>query len=144
MALENHFEKINTDTKHGNVMAKSLEDLRFDNSYARLPETFYQRLHPTAVKEPKLIKLNYKLSETLGLDPLTIGKTDHEILTGNRVPRQADPIAMVYAGHQFGNWVPQLGDGRAVLLGELLDKDCLLYTSPSPRDRQKSRMPSSA
>ena len=123
MALENHFEKINTDTKHANVMAKSLEDLRFDNSYARLPETFYQRLHPTAVKEPKLIKLNYKLSETLGLDPLTIGKTDHEILTGNRVPRQADPIAMVYAGHQFGNWVPQLGDGRAVLLGELLDKE---------------------
>ena len=50
-------------------------------------------------------------------------KNADEKLAGNRVPKQADPIAMVYAGHQFGNWVPQLGDGRAVLLGELLDKE---------------------
>ena len=123
MSLEKHVQEKGKDTKRSNMMAETLEDLQFDNSYARLPETFYQRLHPTAVKEPKLIKLNYKLSETLGLNPLTIGQTDHEILAGNRVPKQADPIAMVYAGHQFGNWVPQLGDGRAVLLGELLNKE---------------------
>ena len=110
MSLEKHVQEKGKDTKRSNMMAETLEDLQFDNSYARLPETFYQRLHPTAVKEPKLIKLNYKLSETLGLNPLTIGQTDHEILAGNRVPKQADPIAMVYAGHQFGNWVPQLGD----------------------------------
>ena len=59
--MQRDIQEKGKDTKHSQVMAKTLEDLRFDNSYARLPETFYQRRHPTAVKEPKLIKLNYKL-----------------------------------------------------------------------------------
>ena len=66
MSLEKHVQEKGKETKRSNMMAETLEDLQFDNSYARLPETFYQRLHPTAVREPKLIKLNYKLSETLG------------------------------------------------------------------------------
>ena len=113
--------------RNSNPLANSLENLQFDNSYARLPETFFQKTHPTAVREPKLIRLNHKLCETLGLNPINIGKKDHEILAGNRVPKDADPIAMVYAGHQFGNWVPQLGDGRAVLLGEVIDLEGLRW-----------------
>ena len=96
----------------------------FDNSYARLPERFYVRLSPTKVPVPKLIKLNDELALELGLDP-EILKTSGgvEILSGNCIPDGAEPLAMAYAGHQFGNWVPELGDGRALLLGELIGLD---------------------
>ncbi|MEM6496433.1 MAG: YdiU family protein [Pseudomonadota bacterium] len=96
----------------------------FDNTYAKLPDHFYARLSPTPVKEPGLIKLNSNLAVELGLDPDALTeKAAIEIFAGNRLPRGSDPIAMVYAGHQFGNWVPQLGDGRAILLGELTDRN---------------------
>src|SRR5579871_504458 len=96
----------------------------FDNSYARLPERFFARLSPTAVAGPKLIKLNAELARQLDLDIDFLASEDGvAMLGGNRLPAGAEPLAMAYAGHQFGNWVPQLGDGRAILLGEVRDKD---------------------
>ncbi len=96
----------------------------FDNSYARLPERFYSRLNPTPVAEPLLVALNRPLAEDLGLNPSALETPQGvAVLAGNSVPEGADPIAQVYAGHQFGGWVPQLGDGRALLLGEVVDRD---------------------
>lgn len=95
----------------------------FDNSYARLPDRFYARLEPTPVPEPKLLIRNEELARRLGVD-LDGLSTDHGVaaLAGNRVPAGAEPLAQAYAGHQFGNFVPQLGDGRALLLGEVVDE----------------------
>lgn len=99
-------------------------NIPFDNSYARLPEHFYARLNPTPVARPSLIRLNTSLAEQLGLDADALASTDGiSMLAGNQVPQGAQPLAMAYAGHQFGNWVPQLGDGRAILLGEIIDRD---------------------
>jgi uncharacterized protein YdiU (UPF0061 family) len=96
----------------------------FDNSYAALPDGFFARVAPTPVAAPKLVKLNRSLALHLGLDPDWLaGPEGVEILAGKRVPDGADPIAMAYAGHQFGHFVPQLGDGRAILLGEVIDSD---------------------
>ncbi len=96
----------------------------FDNSYARLPDRFFARVAPTPVAEPRLIKLNEVLARQLGLDPAQLASPEGvEVLAGNRVPEGASPLAQAYAGHQFANFVPQLGDGRAVLLGEVVDRD---------------------
>src|SRR3954449_5809078 len=96
----------------------------FDNTYARLPERFFARLAPTPVRAPKLIRLNRNLAGHLGLDPAWLASPEGvEVLAGNRVPDGAEPIALAYAGHQFGHFVPQLGDGRAILLGEVVDRD---------------------
>jgi len=95
----------------------------FDNSYARLPERFFARADPAPALAPSLIRLNHALAGELGLDPEGLGEPDGvEILAGNSIPAGAEPIAMAYAGHQFGGWVPQLGDGRAILLGEVIDR----------------------
>ncbi len=95
----------------------------FDNSYRRLPDRFHARLTPTPVTAPGLIKLNAALLEELGLDPSsTAPETTARLFAGNEIPVGADPLAMAYAGHQFGNFVPQLGDGRAILLGEVIDR----------------------
>ena len=99
------------------------EAFAFDNSYARLPQQFFARVAPTPVAEPWLIKLNKPLAEELGLDVATLEREGAEIFSGNRLPAGADPIAMAYAGHQFGTFVPQLGDGRAILLGEVIDRN---------------------
>ena len=94
----------------------------FDNSYARLPERFFARLPPTPVAAPRLIRLNDKLARHLGLDPQKLSSPEGvAILAGNAVPQLGEPLAMAYAGHQFGTFVPQLGDGRAILLGEVVD-----------------------
>jgi uncharacterized protein YdiU (UPF0061 family) len=96
----------------------------FQNTYAALPANFFARVAPTPVAAPRLIKLNRALAVHLGLDPELLGSPEGaEILAGKRVPDGADPIAMAYAGHQFGHFVPQLGDGRAILLGEVIDAD---------------------
>ena len=96
----------------------------FDNLYARLPERFFARLDPTPVAAPRLVRVNAALAERLGLDPEALaGPEGVEILAGNRVPEGAEPIALAYAGHQFGQFVPQLGDGRAILLGEVVGRD---------------------
>lgn len=96
----------------------------FDNSYARLPEGFRARLAPTPVAAPRLIRVNDDLAQALGLDPDALrSPAGVAVLAGNRVPDGAEPLAMAYAGHQFGNFVPQLGDGRAILLGEVIGRD---------------------
>ena len=95
----------------------------FANTYARLPERFYARLNPTPVARPRLIKLNIALAEQLGLDPDDLTA---DVLAGNHVPEGAEPMALAYAGHQFGNFVPRLGDGRANLLGEVGGRDIQL------------------
>src|SRR6266704_6835696 len=96
----------------------------FENTYAALPANFFARVAPTPVAAPRLIKLNRPLAVHLGLDPDLLSTPEGaEILAGKRVPDGADPIAMAYAGHQFGHFVPQLGDGRAILLGEVIDRD---------------------
>ncbi|PST26434.1 YdiU family protein [Mesorhizobium plurifarium] len=94
---------------------------RFDNSYARLPQNFYARVEPGPVAEPWLIKFNRPLAEELGLDIEALERDGAAIFSGNKVPPGAEPLAMAYAGHQFGTFVPQLGDGRAILLGEVTD-----------------------
>ncbi len=94
----------------------------FQNTYAALPANFFARVAPTPVTSPRLIKLNRPLAVHLGLDPDRLDSPEGaEILAGKRLPDGADPIAMAYAGHQFGQFVPQLGDGRAILLGEVID-----------------------
>jgi uncharacterized protein YdiU (UPF0061 family) len=96
----------------------------FQNTYAALPDNFYARVAPTPVASPRLIKLNRPLALKLGLDPDRLASPEGiEILAGKNVPDGAEPIAMAYAGHQFGHFVPQLGDGRAILLGEVIDAD---------------------
>ncbi|MCA6126253.1 YdiU family protein [Bradyrhizobium sp. WSM 1704] len=96
----------------------------FQNTYSALPANFFARVAPTPVASPRLIKLNRPLAIQLGLDPDLLSTPEGaEILAGKRLPEGADPIAMAYAGHQFGNFVPQLGDGRAILLGEVIDKE---------------------
>jgi uncharacterized protein YdiU (UPF0061 family) len=98
----------------------------FDNSYARLPARLFARLDPMPVAAPRLVRLNADLAVNLGLDPEELASPEGvEVLAGNRVPEGATPIALAYAGHQFGHFVPQLGDGRAILLGEIVGRDGL-------------------
>ena len=98
--------------------------IAFDNSYARLPGRFHTRTAPTPVREPRLVRVNHALARQLGLDPDWLASPDGvAMLAGCRAPTGAEPIAAAYAGHQFGNFVPQLGDGRAVLLGEVIDTE---------------------
>ncbi len=99
-------------------------DIPFDNSYARLPERFYTALDPTPVADPGLIAFNHDLAATLGFDSRAVpDATLAALFSGNEVPGGALPLAQVYAGHQFGQWNPQLGDGRAILLGEVVGTD---------------------
>jgi len=96
----------------------------FDNTYARLPERFFAKQHPASVPDPKLIKVNAALAQQLALDHEWLASPEGvAMLSGHKLPEGAEPIAQAYAGHQFANFVPQLGDGRAILLGEVLDID---------------------
>jgi serine/tyrosine/threonine adenylyltransferase len=107
-------------------MPDTLPDLRFgfDHSFARLPERFFARVDPTPVLGPRLLRLNAPLAAELGLDAQALaGEAGAAIFAGSALPADAEPIAMVYAGHQFGGFSPQLGDGRAILLGEVLDRN---------------------
>ncbi|WP_415403082.1 protein adenylyltransferase SelO [Tateyamaria sp. SN3-11] len=90
----------------------------FDNSYATLPDGFFTRLDPTPVKGARMLAWNTDLAQQLGIDG-----QDANVFAGNTVPDGAAPLAQLYAGHQFGNYNPQLGDGRAILLGEVIDQD---------------------
>ncbi|SPH18358.1 hypothetical protein DEA8626_01895 [Defluviimonas aquaemixtae] len=99
-------------------------DIAFDNSYARLPDRFFVRQKPVPVAEPGLIAVNDALARRLGLDPAALAAPEGvAMLSGNAVPEGAAPLAQAYAGHQFGGWVPQLGDGRAILMGEVVAPD---------------------
>ncbi len=105
--------------KKGNQVPANLP---FDNSYARLPERFFARVQPAQFPAPQLIKLNHELAKALRLNVDWLASEDGvAFLSGQTIAEGSDPVATAYAGHQFGNFVPQLGDGRAILLGELLD-----------------------
>ncbi|TNF57534.1 MAG: YdiU family protein [Rhodobacteraceae bacterium] len=98
--------------------------LRFDNSFAALPAAFYTRQDPVPVRAPRLVAWNADLARLLGLSQEDFADAA-AVFAGNAVPEGAQPLAQLYAGHQFGNWNPQLGDGRAILLGEVLGADGL-------------------
>jgi uncharacterized protein YdiU (UPF0061 family) len=96
----------------------------FQNTYARDLEGFYVPWQATHVAGPKLVMLNRELAEELGLDPLVLDSDEGaRIFSGNETPEGSLPMAQAYAGHQFGGFVPQLGDGRALLLGEVIDRN---------------------
>jgi uncharacterized protein YdiU (UPF0061 family) len=96
----------------------------FDNTYARLPQTFHRPAKPASARAPKLIRFNHALAEELGLD---VEGADEarlaHVFSGQVIPDGAELLAQAYAGHQFGHFNPQLGDGRALLLGEVLDSN---------------------
>jgi len=108
---------------HSSLEAPSLRIGPLSATYARLPAQFHARVAPSRVAAPRLICVNHALALELGLE---LAGLDEEALAavfaGNRLPAGAEPIAMAYAGHQFGNFVPQLGDGRAILLAEVVDR----------------------
>ena len=97
--------------------------LNLEHSYADQLADFFASVSPAPAPKPSKLQLNKTLASELGLDQqeLTPEVLSH-VFSGNELPRDAQPIAQVYAGHQFGNFVPQLGDGRALLLGELIDQ----------------------
>ncbi|MCP5128107.1 MAG: YdiU family protein [Pseudomonadales bacterium] len=116
--------------------------IAFDNSYARLPDRFFSRRQPTAVADPRPIRVNHALATLLGIDPHWLESAEGTaVLAGNATPEGAEPIATVYAGHQFGSYNPQLGDGRAILLGEVIGADGQRYdiqlkgSGPTPYSR---------
>ena len=95
----------------------------FDNSYARDLEGFYVPWQPSASPAPALVRLNAQLADELGLDAAALASPRGvDVLAGVVVPEGATPLAQAYAGHQFGGYSPQLGDGRALLLGEVIDR----------------------
>jgi uncharacterized protein YdiU (UPF0061 family) len=106
-------------------VSKSLIDMfAFDNSYARLPDRFYARVAPTKVGDPRVVRVNRPLAELLGVGAERLASSaGAALLVGNEIPSGAEPLALAYAGHQFGGFVPQLGDGRAILLGEVVGTD---------------------
>ncbi len=117
--------------------------IAFDNTYAKLPDRFYAVQKPTPVKGPGLIRSNHGLAKLLGIDPVWLESADGvAVLAGNVVPDGAAPISQAYAGHQFGGFVPQLGDGRAILLGEVVATDGRRYdvqlkgSGPTPWSRR--------
>lgn len=115
----------------------------FNNSYARLPQNFFARVEPTPVRAPRLIHANDDLARFLNIAPEQLhSREGAEVLAGNRIARGSEPLAMAYAGHQFGGFVPQLGDGRACLLGEVVAQDGRRYdiqlkgSGPTPFSRR--------
>ncbi len=98
----------------------------FDNTYVHLPARFFARVPPTPVAAPQMLRVNEALARQLGIDPASLhGPEAAQVFAGNHLPDGAEPVAMAYAGHQFGGFSPQLGDGRAILLGEVVGQDGL-------------------
>jgi uncharacterized protein YdiU (UPF0061 family) len=101
---------------------------QFDNTYAQLPDAFFASIEPTPVSAPQMIRLNDDLACQLGID---LGRLDSPeglaVLSGNQLADGSEPLAMAYSGHQFGGFSPQLGDGRAILLGEVVRDDGVRY-----------------
>jgi protein adenylyltransferase len=95
----------------------------FQHTYSALPGHFWTRVEPARVAHPQLVAFNSRLARELGLDPDVLEPQAASVFSGNDLPEDAQPIAMAYAGHQFGVFVPRLGDGRAILLGELVGRD---------------------
>jgi len=99
----------------------------FNNRYVTLGESFFARSNPAPVKKPELIKFNDGLARELGILTDNVSASAAAVFSGNTLPEGAEPLAMAYAGHQFGHFVPQLGDGRALLLGEVNGPDDVRY-----------------
>ncbi len=99
----------------------------FDNRYAALGDDFYERTRPAPVREPELFAFNDALARDLGISASDVAVSGAAVFSGNTVPQGAEPLAMAYAGHQFGHFNPQLGDGRALLLGEIVSPDGARY-----------------
>lgn len=100
----------------------TLAHLNFTNRYAQLSQHFYSRVQPTPLPSPYLISFNADAAQLIDLDAAEALRPDFaEHFSGNRLPPHSEPLAMLYAGHQFGHFVPQLGDGRAILLGGIDD-----------------------
>ncbi|MEK6689204.1 MAG: protein adenylyltransferase SelO family protein, partial [Gemmatimonadota bacterium] len=100
----------------------SIATLRLDNTYARLAPELYEVVDPTPLTAPRLLALNPDAAALIGLDPDATSRDDlTQYLAGSRRIPGAEPVAMLYAGHQFGVWVPQLGDGRAILLAQTVN-----------------------
>jgi serine/tyrosine/threonine adenylyltransferase len=119
-----------------------MDRITFDNSYAHLPERFYARQGPEAVSAPGPIRVNRELAALMGVDADWLASDEGtRMVAGNAVPAGAEPIAMAYAGHQFGGFNPQLGDGRALLLGEVVTADAQRFdlqlkgSGPTPWSR---------
>lgn len=128
--------------EHRMVMAESVS-IPFDNTYSHLSQGFFARVNLKPVRAPRLIKMNEELAGFLGIDPAGLETSEGvEVLAGNRVAEGSEPLAMAYAGHQFANFVPQLGDGRACLLGEVIAGDGRRYdvqlkgSGPTPFSRR--------
>ncbi|MDD5298679.1 MAG: YdiU family protein [Rhodocyclaceae bacterium] len=106
------------DFRHAAPAPLALEDLPFDNSFARLPDAFHTRLPPWGLPDPYRVAVSAEAAALIGLDPEQFTRPEFaEIFAGNRLPAGSEPLAAVYSGHQFGVWAGQLGDGRAHLLG---------------------------
>ena len=95
--------------------------MKLSNSYIGLPEEFYQQINPTPVKSPSLLIFNDELANSLNIELTEDDKLN--FFSGNKIPKDSIPVALNYSGHQFGNFVHQLGDGRAILLGEVRNKN---------------------
>ena len=115
---------------------------RFDNTYARLPDGFFAAIAPTPVSSPTMIRLNRDLASDLGIDVARLDSPEGlAILAGNQLATGSEPLAMAYSGHQFGGFSPQLGDGRALLLGEVVRQDGVRFdiqlkgSGPTPFSR---------
>ncbi len=101
----------------------TLESLPFDNSYSLLPEGFFERVKPTPFPNPFVVHVNPSAAELLHLHPRELSRPDFaEYFCGEKMLPGSDPLAMLYSGHQFGHYVPQLGDGRAIMLGEVVNQ----------------------
>ena len=101
---------------------KTLEQLQFDNSFASLPEHFYSPVTPLPQGEPYLVSFNPAAAKLIDLDPAEIKRDDFvDFFSGRKLLANSEPLAAVYSGHQFGVYVPRLGDGRAILLGEIVN-----------------------
>ena len=103
---------------------EQLENINFKNSFGSLSEDFYTKQEWSPLPKAKLVSFNYDLAKELGLETVN-PENLIKIFNGEVSVPNAEPLAMAYAGHQFGNWVPQLGDGRGILFGQIKTADGL-------------------
>ena len=110
----------NQSTRGSVISTRTADDLPFDNAFAELPPAFYTRLMPTPLPAPYFVAASAPAARLVGLDAADLAHEDFvAVFTGNHVPPRSQPLAAVYSGHQFGHWAGQLGDGRAILLGDI-------------------------
>src|SRR5215217_6992958 len=108
---------MNASIEQRNVF--SLDELPLENSYTTLPASFYTRLQPTPLSSPYMVCGSASAAALINLDPAEFSRQEFiDAVSGNRSLTHSQPLAAVYSGHQFGVWAGQLGDGRAILLGE--------------------------